>query len=145
MRSIYCIFILVTIFSSEVHSQFVFSGKVVSREQAKPLQGVSLSVDNKVLAVTDANGLFEFSSSSEKCKVIFSHVGYESLTTVFTNGQNKVVELNATGDDLLAVTVRAFEKNAALKNLPVTVTVLGKADLERYSNASILPAINTVP
>ena len=39
MRSIYCIFILLTIFSSEVHSQFVFNGKVVSGEQAKPLQG----------------------------------------------------------------------------------------------------------
>ena len=145
MRSIYSIFILLIIFSSKVHSQFVFSGKVVSREQTKPLHGVSLSVDNKVLAVSDANGLFEFSSSSEKCKVVFSHVGYESLTTVFTKGQNRVVELSATGDDLLAVTVRAFEKNAALKNLPFTVTVLGKADLERYSNASILPAINTVP
>lgn len=46
---------------------------------------------------------------------------------------------------LSGITVKAFERNTGLENLPVTVSVLGKADLERYSNVSILPAVNTVP
>ena len=145
MRFIYFIFIVLVCFSFKVHAQYTFKGKVVSGEEAKPLQGVTLSVDKKALAVTDANGLFEFSSSSDQCTIFFSHIGYESLSASYSARQQRVIVLYATHDDLSSVTVRAFEKNTTLKNLPVTVTVLGKADLERYSNASMLPAINTVP
>ena len=145
MKFIYGLFILLILFSFTANSQFLIKGKVVSLDQRQPLQGVSVSLGNKVLATTDVNGLFELNSSIEKSKLLFSHVGYESLLIDFINGQNKLVELHATDDNLLSVTVKAFEKNASLKNLPVTVTVLGKADLERFSNASILPAVNTIP
>ena len=145
MKFIYGLFILLTLFSFTANSQFLIKGKVVSLEQRQPLQGASISLGNKVLATTDVNGLFELNSTIEKSKLLFSHVGYESLLIDFINGQNKLVELHATDDNLLSVTVKAFEKNASLKNLPVTVTVLGKADLERFSNASILPAVNTIP
>jgi len=145
MKFIYGLFILLTVFSFTANSQFLIKGKVVSLDLRQPLQGVSISLGNKVLATTDVNGLFELNSSNEKIKLLFSHVGYESLLIDFINGQNKLVELHATDDNLLSVTVKAFEKNASLKNLPVTVTVLGKADLERFSDASILPAVNTIP
>ena len=75
MRFIYFIFIVLVCFSFKVHAQYTFKGKVVSGEEAKPLQGVTLSVDKKALAVTDANGLFEFSSSSDQCTIFFSHIG----------------------------------------------------------------------
>jgi iron complex outermembrane receptor protein len=145
MKSIYSLFILLTIFSFTAHSQFLIKGKVVSLDQKLPLQGVSISLNNKVLATTDVNGLFELNSTVEKGKLLFSYVGYESMLIDFIKGQNKLIELQPTDENLLSVTVKAFEKNASLKNVPVTVTVLGKADLERYSNASILPAVNTVP
>jgi iron complex outermembrane receptor protein len=145
MKSFCKLFVLLTLFSFTAHSQFIFKGRVLDFDQKQPLQGVSISLGNKVLATTDANGLFELNSAVQKTKLLFSYVGYESLLIDFINGQNKSVELRSTDENLLSVTVKAFEKNASLKNLPVTVSVLGKADLERYSNASILPAVNTVP
>lgn len=145
MRSIYCMFFFMTIFSFQLHSQNVFSGKVVSGEEVKPLQGVSLSVNGHVVAITDVNGLFEFVGASEKCTVFFTHIGFEPLSERFSSQQSKQIVMYSTQGDLSSVTVRAFEKNAALKNLPVTVSMLGKADLERFGNASVLPAINTVP
>ncbi len=145
MKSIYYLFILSVFFSIRAHSQFVFKGIVVDFDQKQPLQGVTISSSNKVLATTDVNGLFELNSTVEKSKLLFSHIGYDLFSIDCISGQNKLVELHSTDENLLSVTVRAFEKNTSLKNVPINVTVLGKADLERYSNASILPAVNTIP
>jgi hypothetical protein len=106
---------LLTLFSFKAHSQFLIKGKVVSFDKRQPIQGVTISLGNKVLATTDVNGSFELKSTVEKTKLLFSHVGYESLLVDFINGQNKSVELHATDDNLLSVTVKAFEKNTSLK------------------------------
>ena len=115
MKSIYYLFLLSVFFSFEAHSQLVFKGKVIDFDQKQPLQGATISLGNKVLATTDLNGSFELNSTVEKTKLLFSHVGYESLLVDFINGQNKSVELHATDDNLLSVTVKAFEKNTSLK------------------------------
>jgi hypothetical protein len=73
MKSICKLFILLTLFSFTAHSQFLVKGKVVSLDQKQPLQGVSISLGNKVLATTDSNGLFELNSAVQKTKLLFSY------------------------------------------------------------------------
>lgn len=46
---------------------------------------------------------------------------------------------------LQAVTVKAFETNRKLTDAPAAVTVLDEARLSRYSNISLVPALNTAP
>ncbi len=46
---------------------------------------------------------------------------------------------------LSEVTVRAFEQNRKLKDIPGAIALISKQMLERFSSASIVSAINTTP
>jgi len=128
-----------------VSGQYIFKGKVQGSEGIRLLRGVTVSVDKIAVAVTDSNGIFEFNSSKEKNTVSFSHIGYQAVSASYTAGQNIVVILYSSSSFLSEMVVKAYERNTELKNIPVTVSLLGRADLERYGNATILPAVNTVP
>src|SRR5947208_3647504 len=132
-------------FAVKVSGQFVFKGKVVSGAGKMPLQGVSIAINKYTVGATDSNGVFEINSPKEKSVVSFSYSGYRAVSVSYSATQNDVISLEPSDSLLSEITVKAFETNAVLKNVPVTVSVLGRTDLERYSNASILPAVNTVP
>ena len=77
-----------------VYGQFVFKGKVVSQDSIA-LQGVSISINNKVLAISDAIGYFEFSYAADKATVRFSSIGYQATSSFFsTKTQDRSVEKN---------------------------------------------------
>lgn len=42
------------------------------------------------------------------------------------------------------VTVRAFESNRAAREVPAAIVLLGPADMQRFSNATLVQAVNTV-
>ncbi|MEP7143166.1 MAG: TonB-dependent receptor [Ferruginibacter sp.] len=138
-------FFLALFCSVKLSGQYIFKGKVVSGEHEKPLPGATVTVDKNAVAVTDSNGVFEFNSLRGKNTVYFSHIGYQSTFANYTAQQNLAITLYPSNSFLSEIVVKAFETNTDLKNIPVTVSVLGRTDLERYSNASILPAVNTVP
>ena len=132
-------------FSYSAFSQNTFKGTVVSSEGNLPLPGVTVSLSQQPVALTDSNGVFEFNSSVTKASLQFSHVGYQAASGVYSSTSNPQIVLYRSNAFLAETVVKAFERNTALKNIPVTVSVLGRADLERYSDANILPAVNTVP
>ncbi|MEO7767043.1 MAG: carboxypeptidase-like regulatory domain-containing protein, partial [Ferruginibacter sp.] len=129
----------------ELSGQHIFKGSVLESGGEKYLPGVTVTAGNKVVAVTDTNGVFEFNSSKETTNLYFSHIGYLTASGRYTAGKNPIIFLTASNSLLSGIIVKAFESNTALMNMPVTVSVLGKADLERYGNTSILPAVNSVP
>jgi len=46
---------------------------------------------------------------------------------------------------LKEVTVRGFENNRQLITIPASVSVLRNRDLQRYSNTTLVPVVNTIP
>ena len=142
--SIVPIFLLI-IFFYQASGQNSFRGIVKSVENNQPLAGVTVSAGGNATTITDSAGLFQISDSNNTITIGFSHVGYLSQKNIYTTAGNIVVLLTPAGIVLSGAIVKAFERNAPIKNIPVSVSVLSKADLERYSNASILQAINTVP
>ncbi len=48
-------------------------------------------------------------------------------------------------DTLSLVTIRAYEQNMPLMKTPAAVNVVSSQDLNKYSNTSILPAVNATP
>ncbi|MFO0267654.1 MAG: TonB-dependent receptor, partial [Cyclobacteriaceae bacterium] len=42
------------------------------------------------------------------------------------------------------VTVRAFESNRAAREVPAAIFLLGPADMQRFSNATLVQVVNTV-
>ena len=63
------------------------------------------------------------------------------FATALTHAQDK-----STKDSsrlLETVTVKAFEQNKQLKEISAAINVINKSDLNRYSNTSLVPAINS--
>lgn len=50
-----------------------------------------------------------------------------------------------TAGALQSVTVKAYEQNRQLKEVSGAINYIGKPQLERFNNSSILPALNTTP
>lgn len=50
-----------------------------------------------------------------------------------------------TAGTLQTVTVKAYEQNRQLKEVSAAINVINTAQLERYNNTSILPALNATP
>jgi len=125
--------------------QFTFKGSVVNSESGAWVQGATLSVGQQVVAISDSAGAFEFDSPQQTLTIVATHVGYRLQFGRYTAGGTLILMLSPMGEYLEEMVVTAYERNTVLKNIPVTVSVLSKADLQRYGGASILPAVNTVP
>jgi iron complex outermembrane receptor protein len=63
--------------------------------------------------------------------------------TVLLNAQAPVVADSAR--ELQQVVVKAYEQNRQLKEVSAAINYVGKQQLERYNNTSILPALNATP
>ncbi len=145
MRYNFFLFLFFTFYFSSVIAQNSYTGVVINATNNKPLAGVTISIANKPIAFTDTSGAFQLSDSSNKIAISFSSIGFLTQTNNYKGGQLISVALNEVSTILLPAIVTAFERNTTLKNIPVSVSILSRADLERYSDASILQAVNTVP
>jgi iron complex outermembrane recepter protein len=66
------------------------------------------------------------------------------VITSFSQAQVRPLETDSS-EILKEVVISAYEQNRKLLNLPAPVSFIGKSQLERYNNISILPALNTLP
>jgi iron complex outermembrane recepter protein len=65
---------------------------------------------------------------------------------VFSNAQITDSTHNVDSADILQqVVVHAYENNRRLVEVPAAVSVIGRTDLSRFNNISILPALNSKP
>ena len=145
MRYNFLLFILFSFYFTSTTAQNIYKGVVINATNNQPVAGITIVVSNKPVTVSDTAGVFQFSDSSNKISISFSGVGFLVQTNNYKAGQTIIAKLNSASTFLLPVIVTAFERNTTLKNIPVAVSLLSKADLERYNDASILQAVNTVP
>ena len=100
--------ILLISFSSA--GQRIVKGKVVSSEGKLPLQGVFVSAEKEVVATTDSNGVFEFSTQLSKPVISFSHIGYQGQSGMYDAARSSVIILYRSNAFLAEAVVKAFEK-----------------------------------
>jgi iron complex outermembrane receptor protein len=55
------------------------------------------------------------------------------------------VEDSSDAKTLQEVIVRAFDQNRKLAEVPAPIGLVGQAQLKRFNNTSLLPAVNTIP
>jgi len=125
-------------------AQYVFTG-VIFNEENNPLQGVTISAGNKSVTVSGIGGNFQFTHSTQTVLLSFSSVGFQTQAAFYEAGQQITIRLSRSANFLEEAVIRAYERNTVLKNIPLSVAVLGRADLERYDNSSLVPAVNTIP
>ncbi|WP_301922863.1 TonB-dependent receptor domain-containing protein [Ferruginibacter sp.] len=136
---------LLSFWGTLLTAQNNFKGIVISTQDNQPLAGVTVSVANNPIAITDSIGAFSFSDSNTKAYLVFTYVGYTTFSGSFISDTNNIISLNPAGTFLQTAIVKAFERNTTLQNIPVSVSILSKADLERYGNTSFVQSVNTVP
>ena len=122
-----------------------FKGIVLNAENDQPLAGVTISIAGRPITISDSAGMFQFADSNNKVIIGFSYIGYISQSGKYKAGEIITVTLNPSATFLSTAIVKAFERNTSLKNIPVTVSILKRSDLERYGNLSLVQGINTVP
>ena len=141
-------FIALLLFSFSGHlllAQNSYTGVVINSVTKAPLAGVTIMVAKKIVAVTNTAGAFQFNYTDTTATIEFTHIGYTPQVNNYLAAQRLIIMLNQDEHLLSAVVVQAFERNAALSDIPVSVSVLDKAALERYNNSTLVQAVNTVP
>ncbi len=76
-------------------------------------------------------------------RAIFTFILSTTLT-VSLFGQNEA-PLTDSSEILEEVVVKGYEFNRKLIDVPATISVISKAQFNRYNNISLLPALNTTP
>lgn len=137
------IFYLVS-FSS--FSQAVYSGQVRDAQTRVALSGVNVvALPTEKGTVTDVEGKFSLQTDADVW-LRFSYVGYQTREVQITPGDsNEIITLEPTARQLTEVVVVGYENNRKLVDTPGSVALLTAGDLNRFSNTSPVPALNTVP
>lgn len=124
-------------------AQFLLKGRIT--DQA----GTSIAnanITNKVISiVSDSTGNFEMPSDSVSAVLTFTYAGYQPYRALVTSGSFAVIRLNPDPLLLDLVLVTAFDQNTTVQRAPAAVSVLHRAQLERFGNVSLVPVVNTVP
>jgi len=165
MKYFYLIlFILISSF--QLKAQYLIKGKVLDQDDNKPINNIQLFIGGKKITEVDKKGNFEFKSDSEQVSVIFKYIknsiaGSDSILVpgfilvlkdnqknLFHNKYNLVylVQENWCQIPVLnEVTVTGYNNNRPISEIPASIATVSNSDLKRFSNTSILPAINTIP
>ncbi|MCU0446643.1 MAG: TonB-dependent receptor [Microscillaceae bacterium] len=142
-------FLLLFIFSiwgQSLIAQSSFSGRVYDAETQLALSAVSISQNNRLLAVSDSAGFFSFTLANEDSSQIqISKIGYQTQTLVWQSGVFQTIYLQKLGFQLNEIIVQGYENNRPLLEVAAAIATLKPADLERFNNASIVSAMNTLP
>lgn len=145
MKKIPFLLVLIFVCINYSDAQFLISGKVVDENQ-NPLGAVTISIGKKqAFSFTDSSGNYSVISKTANALLAFSYVGFDPVQVIVNNEKPAVITMQRSNVFLSETVVHAFEQNNLLKNMPAAVTVLNKASIERYGNASFIPVVNTVP
>src|SRR4051812_34192101 len=101
-------------------AQYSISGKVTDDKQ-QPLAGVTISISNQPVAISDTTGQYIFSSPFTDINLSFSHVGYLPASISIKGGSVPVVTLFRNNALLAEAIVKAFETNSDVLKVPVAV------------------------
>ncbi len=78
----------------EAQTKYILKGTVLSAEDNKPLEGVSIHIENENLQITTSkNGTFELTVRNQRGKIKFSYIGYKSQEINYTSGVSLLVKL----------------------------------------------------
>lgn len=133
------LFILMS-FSININAQV--KGKVYDAQTDLPIEGVKVSCNNKSVE-TNKDGSFLIESTGG---IIFEHFGYltDSITQL-NSDKEIIISLIPRNLNLNEIVVKGLLHQSKLKNIPASVSLLKKSDLELISGISYLDKLNQLP
>ena len=149
-----CLFVLLSVLlPADLSAQdgntddIVLSGKVIDASDGYPLIGVSVMVEGtKTGAATDIDGHFELKIPSQKCNIVFSYVGYETVLKDF-NGRNASsfsrTVMSADAAELAEVVVTGVYERKKESFTGASVTFKGD-ELKSVGSQNVLQSLKTL-
>ncbi len=107
-----------------LQGQHIIKGKVVNIESRQPLEGVSITVSDKLAknTITDRYGNFSIQSSTDTTSLWISLIGYQAKPMVVGKRENIKIELRAATIDLKDIVLKTSQSTE--------FTTLGKIELD---------------
>lgn len=136
--------LLVCIFSNVQAQKRI---KILDAETRRPLPQANIqNLSTGEVSITGTEGELDLEVTSPVTYEV-SYVGYQNKTVDMDEltGDFLPVFLNPEQKLLDEITVIGFDSNRRLLETPASVTLLQSQDLFRYNDASLVPAMNTIP
>ncbi len=129
-------------------AQYPVKGRVIDTETRLPVQGANVIIRNSDdRLVSDEEGYFTIERATIlRINFTVTHIGYHPKEVTFA-GRDTLVEvgLEPSQNMLTEVIVRGFETDRKILETAGAVSLLSQQDLQRFSNTTFVPAMNTVP
>lgn len=121
------------------------TGKVVDKSDNAPLAGANIEIKNGKGTVTDQNGNFSLTCSSDSVRLRISYVGYETLVKAFACGdKNMLIALKPNAKVLNQVEITATSiPNRSQLEQPSSIVAMQPRQLKRGIGLYLAAAINT--
>ena len=140
------------VITSVAFAQTKITGKVIDGEYGGGLPGASVTVkgSNSNGTMTDLDGAFEFTTTSESGQLVISFIGYETKTVSFT-AKNGVANVGNTtimpSENMLeSIVITAIADVAVDRKTPVAVSTIKAAEIvEKLGSQEFPEMLNSTP
>lgn len=122
------------------------TGITVLDNNLKPVKGATVLMyeDAQLGSVTNENGRLEV-NITERTLLVVSHIGFQQKAVYLNPGEWKQVIVRERSQNLGDVAVEGFMEKTNLSNQAGSISSIDPGDFQRYSENSLVQAINSVP
>lgn len=144
MKAIYKkLLFLLLILPFSALAQSTLSGTVTDKASGQPLPGVNVVVEGSNNGVsTDFDGKYQLANLKVGETVVFSYVGYSSVSVKFTGQATENVSLQEDANQLQEVVVQVGYGTVKKKDATGSVAVLGAKDFNKGANVTVENLLN---
>ena len=132
--------------SLQASSQSI-NGRVLDAVNNQPLSGANVSDSTRTLGTTtDDQGRFVWDIATNGSIIYINHLGYQEVAIqVDQNSDQLRVLMTATAHQLNQVMVTGSNTNNQLLEIPSSISVISRNDIERDNGTNIADPINRIP
>ena len=136
-----CFFALLVAFASPAAAQIRISGRVMAAVGGEPLAGTQVVVQGtSQVTQTDADGRFTITAPSGQGSLVFSRLGYASLTAPIANRTQIDVQLATQATELEGLVVIGYGEKSR-PTITESIGVVNAAEIQKVTIASADQAI----
>ncbi|WP_345165951.1 TonB-dependent receptor [Nibribacter koreensis] len=128
-------------------AQQLVTGQVLEAQTRKPLAGAAVANSaTGVGTISDAEGRFSLELPIGQTRMTATLLGYRPVTvTLPAASQELIILLSADNTQLREVVVTGYESRRPLQETAGAIGVLSSRELQRFSETTLVPALNTLP
>ncbi|MFC2118755.1 TonB-dependent receptor [Bacteroidota bacterium] len=136
---------IILFLTNSLFSQILLKGVIVDENDQNPISGALIianpDLKNNNSVITDKNGKFNISKYFKNEAIIISHISYQTKRFV-PSSTNIIIKLTPKIFLIDNVVVTGSKTNVARENVPLSVSVINRWEIEESGESAILPIIS---